>query len=332
MLKEPLVLATTLFAMADLSSARARARSAVLAAHGTNQYLTLYEGLQARRDISKSDGSSSLLHNISEVIASAAYWRDESTAAASSSLNAQHHENARKFCSERRKQTLSTGGWCLNRMVSDKLFGEERRVQTLNGGSSYRLPASHVPADKLLLLGIRTITDGLKHSVLDFGAGVGQYGRELQGEGLRWRGFDGAGDVEEYTDGFVKYADLTIPLSIQPRADWVVSFEVGEHVPRKHELMVVRNLHAHNKCGVLLSWACCHSGHQHVNLRPNALVIEWFDQLGYYYDARRTEAMRNPRLREQLRDNRTHRVYGWFATSVMLFVRRTPLRGCALVS
>ena len=66
--------------------------------------------------------------------------------------------------------------------------------------------------------------------------------------------------------------------------------------------------------------------------RPNALVIEWFDKLGYYYDARRTEAMRNPRLREQLRDNRTHRVYGWFATSVMLFVRRTPLRGCALVS
>lgn len=99
-------------------------------------------------------------------------------------------------------------------------------------------------------------------SVNDFGAGIGQYGRELRQEGLDWRGFDGAGDIVEYTDGFVRFADLTIPLAL-PRADWVVSLEVGEHVPREHTLMFIRNLHAHNRCGVLLSWACCHNGHQH---------------------------------------------------------------------
>ena len=89
--------------------------------------------------------------------------------------------------------------------------------------------------------------------------------------------------------------------------------------------MLIRNLHAHNRCGVLLSWACCVSGHQHVNLRSNAHVIESFEQLGYRYDAARSEAMRRPPLRAQLRHNTSNRVYGWFATSVMLFVRKVPL-------
>ena len=117
-----------------------------------------------------------------------------------------------------------------------------------------------------------------------------------------------------------------MPLSL-PRADWVVSLEVGEHVPRKFELMLVRNLHVHNRCGVLLSWACCNGGHQHVNLRPNAFVVRIFDELGYRFDAKASQAMRRPALREALRNDRSQRVYGWFATSVMLFVRRHPLPG-----
>lgn len=159
----------------------------------------------------------------------------------------------------------------------------------------------------------------------------GQYGRELRPQGLRWRGYDGAGDVEEYTEGFVRFADLTIPLSL-PRADWVVSLEVGEHVPRELELMLIRNLHVHNRCGVLLSWACCHNGHQHVNLRPNGFVVDAFARLGYRYDVSRSEAMRSAALRSELRTNFSNRVYGWFATSVMLFVRTHPLREDCFVS
>ena len=106
---------------------------------------------------------------------------------------------------------------------------------------------------------------------------------------------------------------------------------MGEHVPRVHELMFVRNLHAHNRCGILLSWACCNGGHQHINLRPNAYVIQMFDTLGYDFNAARTEAVRQPSLRAKLRSNRSERVYGWFATSIMLFVRRQPVgRRCSL--
>ena len=51
-------------------------------------------------------------------------------------------------------------------------------------------------------------------------------GRELVAAcGLPWRGFDGAGDVEQYTAGFVRFADVSMALSLPPRADWVVSLE-----------------------------------------------------------------------------------------------------------
>jgi hypothetical protein len=74
----------------------------------------------------------------------------------------------------------------------------------------------------------------------DDGAGVGQYGHRLRSEDpdLLWTAYDGAGNVEEYTDGFVSWLDLTIPLSL-PRADWVVSFDVGEHVPAPFEATVI---------------------------------------------------------------------------------------------
>ena len=31
--------------------------------------------------------------------------------------------------------------------------------------------------------------------------------------------------------------------------------QVGEHIPHEHEYMFVRNLHAHNCRGLVLSWA-----------------------------------------------------------------------------
>ena len=132
--------------------------------------------------------------------------------------------------------------------------------------------------------------------------------------------------VEEYTRGFVRFADLTLPNLALPRADWVVSLEVGEHVPRAHEQAFVRNLHAHACRGVLLSWAC-YGGHQHVNKRDNAYVITLFEALGYTYDAHASHLMRRPALRARLEVNRSHRVYGWFARSVMVFRLMQPRSG-----
>lgn len=64
----------------------------------------------------------------------------------------------------------------------------------------------------------------------DFGAGVGQYKAAILSRhpDIAWNAYDGAGDIVEYTKGFVEYFDLTMPLEL-PRADWVISLEVGEH-------------------------------------------------------------------------------------------------------
>ena len=109
---------------------------------------------------------------------------------------------------------------------------------------------------------------------------------------LRYRGYDGAGDVRRYTDGFVRFVDLSMPLSL-PRTDYVLSLEVGEHIPREHEFMYVRNLHAHNCRGIVLSWANIEQmGVAHVNTHSRKYLRTLFASLGYVHSANVSRALR----------------------------------------
>ena len=71
---------------------------------------------------------------------------------------------------------------------------------------------------------------------MDLGAGLGHYGMALleKDSRHRYQGYDGAGNIEEFTDRMVRYADLSLPLSLD-RADWVLSMETGEHIPLDKE-------------------------------------------------------------------------------------------------
>ena len=123
-------------------------------------------------------------------------------------------------------------------------------------------------------------------SICDLGAGVGEYGHAFKAidQRIAWRGYDGAGNVEQYTRGFVRFVDLTIPLAL-PKADWVLSLEVGEHIPPTMEGMYLRNLHAHNCRGIIGSWAAPgQRGTGHVNLRDRKYVLQRFAELGYQPD------------------------------------------------
>ena len=98
------------------------------------------------------------------------------------------------------------------------------------------LPPAHFEADAGIVDTLRALSRssraaGGSGSINDFGAGVGQYGHALRAaeSEFPWRGWDGAGNIEQYTNSFVHWFDLAIPLNL-PRADWVMSFEVGEHV------------------------------------------------------------------------------------------------------
>ena len=95
-----------------------------------------------------------MLGTLAEVNASAARW-DRNDEAAANALRARRFE-AEAACAQEKDQTLRSGGWCLRRMASDRLFGHERKVH-LHDGGWFKLPASHVEADKIILSGLTAL-------------------------------------------------------------------------------------------------------------------------------------------------------------------------------
>ena len=221
----------------------------------------------------------------------------------------QRHSRARQECWIRQQHSglllaVESGAWCLGNANASHETSQEtsssassrrqsRRVELPNG-MSYTLPPGHVAADDTFARALHTSLDG--QSLNDFGAGVGQYGRALLSldPAFAWRGYDGAGDVEVASDGFVGFFDLTLPTLSLPRADWVMSLEVVEHVPHENEFAVIRNLHAHNTRGMILSWgALGQPGVSHVNNHNQSYVSEIFEQLGYHRVAAVESALRH---------------------------------------
>ena len=198
---------------------------------------------------------------------------------------------------------LGNGGWCL-------LGGHEVH---LGNNQSYDLPPTHVIADRGILKYVISLVDkDPEVTINDFGAGVGQYGHELLAvrPKAKYLGYDGAGNVEDYTKGFLQWFDLTKPLAL-PKADWVMSLEVGEHVPHEFEHMVIRNLHAHNTIGVIVSWARVNQGgHGHVNNHSSDYLVKLFKALGYDYDEATSVALR------------AKADYAWFRKTTHVFRRR----------
>ena len=77
--------------------------------------------------------------------------------------------------------------------------------------------------------------------VLDLGAGIGQYGRFFKQHWptqITYVGLDGAENVDDATNGLVRFADLTDGLPRGTRTlthgvDWAISLEVAEYaMPR----------------------------------------------------------------------------------------------------
>ena len=161
-------------------------------------------------------------------------------------------------------------------------------------------PARDLKVPKCQLMPSQKLTESLKEffsregakSINDFGAGVGQYGISLRREDSIYRGYDEAGDVGIYTQGFINYFDLSIPLKL-PVADWVISFEHGHLVPPEKEGMLVRNLHAHNCKGMIISWGTYGEVElESHNLHDEQYIIETFNELGYFYDVVQTDYFR----------------------------------------
>ena len=150
--------------------------------------------------------------------------------------------------------------------------------------------------------------------ILELGAGCGCYTDFFSWLGFRMHAFDGSRNIANLTNGLVSTADLSLPQTF-PMAEWVVSLEVGEHIPKEQQSVFLHNLVDHAKRGVVLSWALPHQtdGPAHPNQLKNGEVIAEMEKLGMRHDAKGSL---------QLRENAGHFCCSWFKRTIMVFVKR----------
>jgi len=255
------------------------------------------------------------MYELGEVNISAASWHRSSPM---SDVEVRRARNlGQRACTpEAGFKRLPWGAWCFgaNNGRLDR-NGKRRPLWVeLPRNMSYALPWGLMPPPNAFVDVLLTHPSTRRASINDFGAGVGMLGRALLSRepNTLWRGYDGAGDVETYTDGFVGFGDLSLELTF-PRADWVLAMQVGQLVPVEYELLVLRNLHAHNLCGLVYQWAGLgSSGIGHVNNHSPKYLQAIFFGLGYVpYES----------LQRALRRKSQLNVHAWR--------RITPLPGCS---
>jgi len=145
-------------------------------------------------------------------------------------------------------------------------------------------------------------------TVIDFGCGDGFYVQEIN-QTATCRGYDGNPTTTEVGGPDCQVLDLSQPVDLDI-ADWTLSLEVGEHIPRKYEETFIKNLHKHNSKGIVLSWAWPgQGGAGHVNERKQEYVSALFESLDYSRDNGQEQEFRQASQ------------YSWFRTNIIVLRR-----------
>lgn len=125
-------------------------------------------------------------------------------------------------------------------------------------------------------------------NIADFGSGNGFFVNYFRDNDFNVDGYEGNPNNPNIV------LDLADPISLDKEYDWVISLEVGEHIPKKYEDTFIKNLHNNNKKGLIITWALTDmSGFGHVNCRDVKYITNKFVNLGYKVDEEVTENLRN---------------------------------------
>lgn len=148
-------------------------------------------------------------------------------------------------------------------------------------------------------------------SVCDIGCGLGKYVQWLRDRGFDSDGYDGNPNTRELTRGLCSTLNFAEPVRLSRRYDAVMSFEVGEHIPKQFEESFIDNVASHARRLVVLSWAVPgQDGDGHVNCRSNLHIIRQFNRRGFRFE---------PLAAQMLRANCS--LY-WFKQTLLVFSRR----------
>lgn len=176
-------------------------------------------------------------------------------------------------------------------IVSNVSFDKKANISKEGFWIDERLEHHHYTDQKLC----KSLVDFFKKenskTVADFGCGLGEYVRYLNDSGIFANGYDGNPKTNTYNEKcFV--LDLSKPINIDIY-DWVISFEVGEHIPEECEDVFIQNMHKTNKNGIILTWAPPHhAGYGHINCRDIDYVVNKICKLGYTLDINATNQFR----------------------------------------
>jgi cyclopropane fatty-acyl-phospholipid synthase-like methyltransferase len=147
-------------------------------------------------------------------------------------------------------------------------------------------------------------------TLVDFGCGDGDYVNYFIKQGIDTIGYDGNPVTEIASGGTCFVLDLSNLIDLNNRFDWVMSLEVGEHLPKRYETVFIENLVRHAKNGLVLSWAIKgQGGTGHFNEQNNDYIKKIFADLGWINDIE-TE--------NQLREQAS---VCWFKNTLMVFRR-----------
>jgi len=144
--------------------------------------------------------------------------------------------------------------------------------------------------------------------LLDLGCGNAFYVSEINKEGIECEAYDGNPYTPELTKGLGKVLDLSQNIDLGKTFDFVLSLEVGEHIPKEFEEIFINNVIKHSHNYILLSWAILgQGGDGHVNEQPNDYIINKITSFGFKYQEEVSSHFRNS---AQL---------SWFKNTLMLF-------------
>ena len=150
----------------------------------------------------------------------------------------------------------------------------------------------------------------LNCDVLDLGCGPGYYTRFLLDNNIQSEGWDGNPNTHIISKGLCNVADLTQIHNFEKK-DWVLSLEVGEHIPKEYESIFIQNLINHSKKGIVLSWATPgQPGDGHVNCQSNEYVVDIMRSHNYILDVHSTIQLRKAAE------------LWWFQNTIMVFRKK----------
>lgn len=144
----------------------------------------------------------------------------------------------------------------------------------------------------------------INKKVADFGAGLGWYCPIVSKYSKVCDEYDGSVNIEDVTNGKVKYINLAEPIKIKCNYDYVISIEVAEHIAKEYEDIYINNLIKCAKEGIVITWAGIgQGGHFHVNNKAREDVIKIFKKKGLEYDKEKTNQIANGTELDYLKNN-----------------------------